>query len=132
MDHNPDSVMYARLRGLEAYETEEFLSHFQDQTVQWDTLLVAHVLEHMGRDEGLALVQSYLPYLREEARLVLICPQEWAYRRDATHVRWVDNSDLSELATQVGFGVRRALSFPWPRWAGAWAPYGEFIVVADR
>ena len=132
VDHNVEAVRMAREKGLRAYSDHEFFGAFNPMQDSWDTLLVAHVLEHMDDATADALLSSYLPFIKDEGRLVMVCPQEWAYARDATHLRWVDSARLAAHARTHGFHVVRSYSFPWTRSMGKWAPYGEFVVVAER
>ncbi|HEY7857496.1 MAG TPA: methyltransferase domain-containing protein [Candidatus Nanopelagicales bacterium] len=132
VDHNAESVAIAREQGVTAYTTTQWPDSPDAVVGSYDAMLLAHVLEHL--DEGTAdeLVESYLPYLTAQARLLLICPQERGYVSDATHVRWVDPDVLRASARRWGFRPVRAMSFPLPRFAGKTFPYNEFVLVADR
>lgn len=132
VDHNAEAVRLARLRGYEAYTDAEFFeeTHLQDR--RWDTVLMSHILEHLSRNEIDTLFETYAPFLVPGGRLVIICPQEWAYARDITHTTFLDTSALLSIAESHDFAALSAYSFPWPRWAGRWMPYGEFVVVAER
>jgi SAM-dependent methyltransferase len=132
VDHNAGSIEVARSRGLRAWSTAEWPTCPDAVPASFDTLLVAHVLEHMDAATADDLMRSYLPFLRERARLVLICPQERGYASDATHVRFVDAVDLVALAQTFGFSPVRTGSFPLPRVAGRVFTYNEFVAVADR
>jgi SAM-dependent methyltransferase len=132
VDHNPDSIATARGLGYRAWTTAEWPTCSDHELGAFDTLLVTHVFEHLADDEAEALLREYLPFLRPQARLVLICPQEWAYARDSTHVRFVTDGDLADLARRVGFRVVHQGSFPVPRFVGRVTPHAEFVVAADR
>lgn len=132
VDHNETSVGIARSRGLRAYTSTEFPSSPDASASGFDSLLFAHVLEHMPSAEASALVESYLPYLRPAGRVCFITPQERGYASDATHVEFVDLHALRALAHRLGFEVERAYSFPLPRPAGRWFTYNEFVLVAVR
>lgn len=84
----------------------------------------------MSRDDAVALVESYLPYLRRPGRVVLITPQERGYASDATHVEFVDLDGLADIARRCGLHVDRARSFPFPRAVGKVFTYNEFTLVA--
>lgn len=127
VDHNAQSVAVARSRGLEAYTVEEF---FAGNHGAFDSLLVAHVVEHMSGADALSMLKSYLPYLRPNGRVCLITPQESGYRSDSTHVRFVDFAGLGELARALDLAVERQYSFPLPRAAGRLFRYNEFVQVA--
>ena len=130
IDHNPTSVAVARARGLSASTPDEFLAGPHAHPGAFDSLLIAHVLEHMPQEAARALLSRYLGYVRPGGRVVLICPQERGWASDPTHVRFVDARALEELCGEVGILVERSSSFPFPRWAGHAFPYNEFVVVA--
>lgn len=130
VDHNATSVRLARSRGLTAFLPEAFAATHQDRSAIFDSLLFAHVLEHMDEPESRRLVEAYLPFVRPGGRVVLICPQERGYASDSTHVRFLDDDAMSALCRSVGLTVERAYSFPFPRPAGRVFPHNEFVVVA--
>ncbi|SES43238.1 Methyltransferase domain-containing protein [Pedococcus cremeus] len=132
VDHNPDSIAVARQRGLTVYVPEDFLRSPDARKGSFDSMLVAHVLEHLHADAADELLRTYLPYVRPGGRVVLITPQEVGYRTDETHVRFVDARELERQAHSLGLTVTRSYSFPFPRAAGKVFAYNEFVVVADR
>jgi SAM-dependent methyltransferase len=132
VDHNSSAVAEARARGFTAYTTEEFHQSDHARPGGFDSLLLAHVAEHVSHDVAMGIVKEYLPYLRPQGRVVFICPQEKGWTTDATHVRFVDFAGLSRLATDLGLSVERQFSFPFPRAAGRVFPYNEFVVVARQ
>ena len=132
VDHNADSIALARQRGFTAWTTDEWPTCPDAVESSFDSLVLAHVLEHVDEETGDAILREYLPYLRPSARLVLICPQERGYTTDATHVRFVDLNALEATARRLGFTPTRASSFPFPRLAGRAVPYNEFVLVAVR
>ena len=131
VDHNAESIEIARARGHEAYTVDEFEASPAAAPAAFDSLLFAHVLEHMTSAQGAALVETYLTYLRPGGRLCFITPQERGFASDATHVEFVDIDALRRLAARLGFSVERAYSFPFPRFAGRWFIYNEFVLVAS-
>ena len=88
------------------------------------------MLEHVA--EPAALIEQYLPLLVPGGRIVLITPQEAGWRSDATHVRFLDDRALVRILEALGFGLERAYSFPFPRWAGRAFRYNEFVVVGRQ
>ena len=132
VDHNVDSVGIARERGLRAWTSDEWPTCADAVESSFDAMLVAHVLEHLDEAAADAVLQSYLPYLRPDAKLVLICPQEKGYTTDHTHVRFVDEQGLRATARRLGFSPVRQYSFPFPRVTGKVFPYNEFVLVAQR
>jgi 2-polyprenyl-3-methyl-5-hydroxy-6-metoxy-1,4-benzoquinol methylase len=131
VDHNADSVAIARSRGLTAYTSEEFPASADCVPASFDTILLAHVVEHMDRDTAVGLLTGYRPFLKPGGRVVVITPQEAGYRTDDTHVRFVDFGGLADLASAIGFTITRTYSFPFPRMVGKVFPYNEFVAICQ-
>lgn len=131
VDHNPDLVQSARALGLTAYTTEEF---FGDPKLSapgsFDSLVAAHVIEHLQPAEAKEIIASYLPFVKPNGKVVWITPQERGYKTDYTHVHFSDFAFLRELAGDLGLHVVRQYSFPFPRWVGKVFPYNEFVQLA--
>jgi 2-polyprenyl-3-methyl-5-hydroxy-6-metoxy-1,4-benzoquinol methylase len=130
VDHNATSVRVAREAGLEAYTPDEFLESDRAKPGTFDSLLLAHVLEHLPEQDVPGLVESYLPYVRSGGTVVFITPQERGYASDATHVRFIGFAEATALAESLGLTVTKAYSFPLPRLAGRFFTYNEFVVVS--
>jgi SAM-dependent methyltransferase len=132
VDTNEHCVRAARARGLVAFTPSELRGTAYHRPAGFDTLLLAHVAEHMTEDQATALVRDYLLLLRPGGRLVAIAPQEAGFRSDPTHVELMDFSRLQRIAVRLGLVPERTYSFPFPRWAGRWFTYNEFVVVSRR
>ena len=130
VDHNEEAVAEARRRGHAALTTDEWAKSDLRVPGSFDSLLLAHVIEHMDEDSAVALLREYLPYLKPQGTVFFICPQERGYASDPTHVRFVDLSALDELARTVGLTPEAAFSFPLPRVAGRVFTYNEFCLRA--
>ena len=130
VDHNPTSVAKARERGLQAYTADEFLAGPLAHPGSFDSLLAAHLVEHMTEADAVDLLQTYLPLVRPTGKVVLITPQEKGYTTDATHVRFCGYEEVATLCEKVGLRVVRQYSFPFPRPAGKVFPYNEFVTLA--
>lgn len=130
VDHNAEAVADARSRGLTALTSEEWATSDLRAPGSFDSLLLAHVVEHMDRDSAVTLLQDYLPYLRPGGKVFFICPQERGYAADPTHVRFVDLDALAELARTVGLTPVKSFSFPFPRPVGKVFTYNEFCLLA--
>jgi SAM-dependent methyltransferase len=130
VDHNASSVAIARERGLEAYTPQEFLDGPHARAGSFDSLLAAHVVEHMSEEDAAALLRTYLPFVRTGGKVVLITPQERGYATDATHVRFCGFAEVTALCEAVDLAVERQYSFPFPRSMGQLFPYNEFVTVA--
>jgi SAM-dependent methyltransferase len=130
VDHNAASVSVARERGLVAYTADEFFTSAHAREGSFDSLLAAHVVEHMSEDDAIGLLKTYLPFVRAGGKVVLITPQEKGYATDATHVRFCGFAEVAALCETVGLTVVRQYSFPFPRAAGRIFPYNEFVTLA--
>jgi 2-polyprenyl-3-methyl-5-hydroxy-6-metoxy-1,4-benzoquinol methylase len=130
VDHNETSVEVCRSIGLTAYTPEEFLEAETDRLGSFDALVMLHVLEHLEDGDSDELLDTYLPFVRPQGRVVLVTPQERGFASDATHTHPVSGSDLVSLCERHGLLVDRWHSFPLPRWAGKIFIYNEFSVVA--
>jgi 2-polyprenyl-3-methyl-5-hydroxy-6-metoxy-1,4-benzoquinol methylase len=132
VDPNETAIAVCRENGHEAYTPEEFAAARQRAGVDrtFDTLLCAHVLEHLDEQTGVDLLRSYLPDLLVGGRVLLITPQERGQRSDPTHVRLMDARALRDLAEQCGLTIDRLSSFPLPRVFGRWFIYNETVTVA--
>ncbi|WP_030840380.1 class I SAM-dependent methyltransferase [Streptomyces sp. NRRL F-4474] len=129
VDHNPHSVRTCRERGLNAYTPDGLAEAPDCGPGSFDSLLLAHVLEHVEEGTAAMLLERYLPLVRPGGSAVMITPQEVGFRSDATHIRWVGFEELRRHAAKAGVAVRRTYSFPFPRPAGRVFPYNEFVLV---
>jgi O-antigen/teichoic acid export membrane protein len=126
IDHNVSNIAKARELGLEAYTPGDFKGG------SFDSLLFAHVLEHCA--DPAAVIRQYLPYLKSGGQLILITPQERGFYgvNDNSHVSFLDLDALSTIAISLGFKIKRAYSFPFPRFMGKLFTYNEFVLVAVK
>jgi SAM-dependent methyltransferase len=132
VDHNAESIAIAKARGLTAYTVDEFLESGAAVPASFDSLLLAHVLEHVSDDFGFELVSEYLKYLKPGGLVCFITPQERGFRTDATHINFVDFEKMVALYRKLGVVERRRYSFPFPRSIGKAFPYNEFVMVGAK
>ncbi|MEV6969576.1 class I SAM-dependent methyltransferase [Hamadaea sp. NPDC051192] len=132
VDHNPTSIDVCRQLGLEAYTSEEFFRDGHARPSSFDSLLAAHLAEHMDAADFDEVMAPYLPCLKPGGRLVLITPQERGYASDATHVRFVGFAEAADDCKRLGLDLVRQYSFPLPRSAGRSFTYNEFVTVARK
>ena len=132
VDHNADAVKIARSRGLTAFTTNEWPDSEAAIHDSFDSILLAHVLEHVSQEDSDEIIAAYLPYLRPNGKLVLICPQEKGFPTDPTHIRWVDETELRATGDRNEFHEIRNYSFPFPRFMGKFFTYNEFVYVGQR
>ncbi|MEV2237404.1 class I SAM-dependent methyltransferase [Micromonospora sp. NPDC049891] len=130
VDHNPTSVAHSRELGLEAYTVKEFFRSEHARPDAFDSLLAAHLLEHMPAQQARDVVSGYLPFVRSGGRAVFITPQERGYHSDPSHVRFVGFGETAQTCQDLGLTVLRQYSFPFHRVAGKVFTYNEFVTVA--
>jgi 2-polyprenyl-3-methyl-5-hydroxy-6-metoxy-1,4-benzoquinol methylase len=132
VDTNETAVRLARRQGFEAFTVQDFPASKWARAGAFDALLLAHVLEHMTRDDAIGMLRSWLPYLKPGGRTVLITPQEKGFRSDPTHVTFMDFDELTLITQTLGLVVTRRCSFPFPRLGGRFFTYNEFVVIAQK
>jgi SAM-dependent methyltransferase len=132
VDHNPTSIAAARAAGLTAYTIDDFFASEYATASRFDSLLAAHLVEHLAEAQGLEILRSYLPFVRSGGRAVFITPQERGYASDATHVRFCGFPEVAKLCADLGLTLARQYSFPLPRAAGKAFTYNEFVTVATK
>jgi SAM-dependent methyltransferase len=130
VDHNQESVNFAKRRGFQAIHTSEISSSLKHK--QFDTFLLAHILEHMPDLESIKLIEEYLPLLKPQGTVVVICPQELGFKHDPTHVNFVKFPEIENVLSAAGLRPIKKYSFPFPRFMGRYWVYNEFIVVAKN
>ena len=132
VDHNPHSVAVARAAGLDAYTVDELFARPElSRPGAYDSLLVAHVVEHLSPRDARDVIRMYLPLVPPGARVVFITPQERGYASDATHVSFTGFDELAALAGDLGLREHKRYSFPFPRAAGRVFTYNEFVMVTS-
>jgi 2-polyprenyl-3-methyl-5-hydroxy-6-metoxy-1,4-benzoquinol methylase len=130
VDTNPHSVESARRSGLTAHTADEFAACADAVRGGYDTLLFAHVLEHMPAEQASDLLGEYLPYLKPGGRVVVIVPQEAGFRSDPTHVNFLDLAELSGIEAAHGLIRETGYSFPLPRAAGRFFTHNETVSLS--
>ena len=132
IDHNEHTISIAKKDGYTAYTTAEFKESKYNKRSAYDSLLLAHVIEHMSTETAKNILGEYSKYLVPNGRIVIICPQEAGYKSDQTHETFFDFSKIKHLLNDVGFIVVKQYSFPLPRFIGKFFKYNEFVVVAQK
>jgi len=126
IDHNLASVEICRGLGFEAYTPDDFAVQPRGT---FDSLLLSHVLEHMSESEGLAMLKSYVPFLRDGGRVILITPQLAGQRSDPTHVRYVGQIEAARLLADLGATAIETRSHPFPAFVGKLFRHNENIAI---
>jgi 2-polyprenyl-3-methyl-5-hydroxy-6-metoxy-1,4-benzoquinol methylase len=132
IDHNSDFVALVRSRGLVAYTTEEFAHAPEARSESFDSILLAHVIEHVEQSTADKILQTYLPYVRPGGSVHFITPQELGHASDPTHIHFTDFEALRALAERNDLTVVRTFSYPFPRRMGKIFKYNEFNVLARK
>jgi 2-polyprenyl-3-methyl-5-hydroxy-6-metoxy-1,4-benzoquinol methylase len=132
VDINPHSIEVARDQGLTAYTSDEFGSSPHAVPGGYDSILLAHVLEHMALDQASDLIGEYLPYLGPGGRVVVIVPQEAGFASDPTHVTFIDLQQLAVFEERHGLFREKAYSFPFPRAVGRFFKHNETVVLSRK
>jgi SAM-dependent methyltransferase len=132
VDTNEYCVRAARNRGLTAFTPGELRNSEYNRAGRFDSLLLAHVAEHMSLEQAIEVLRGYVDLVRVDGQLILIAPQEAGFKSDHTHVQMMDFARLQRLCEAVGFIVERAYSYPLPRWAGPFFTYNEFVVTGRK
>ena len=131
IDHNPTSINMAKGRGLTAFTPEGFKNSAYSNTL-FDSLLVAHVFEHLTKADANKLLEEYLPYLKSKGKIVIITPQKAGFASDPTHVTMMDPQLVSAILGSVGSRILKQYSFPFPYWVGDFFKYNENISIAFK
>lgn len=133
VDHNPYSVQTARSIGGNAFtDAEFFASAALTAPGGFDSILAAHLIEHLTPTEAREVIGMYLPALKPGGRVVFFTPQERGYASDPTHIAFTGFDELRQLCTDLGLVRARHYSFPFPRFLGKLFIYNEFIVIAEK
>lgn len=132
IDHNEHSIEIVNRMGMIGFTPAEFEKSDENRVGAFDSILFAHVLEHMTLRDGLKLIQKYTPLLRSAGKVIALCPQEKGFKTDPTHVTFLDFAALGEIFVAAGLKTEKSYSFPFPRFLGTWFPYNEFVVVGRK
>ena len=132
IDHNQHTVEIARSRGLKAYTMAEFQTSPYNQAATFDSVLMSHVAEHMREVEVVKLLTAFIPLLKPYGQVILICPQEYGYRSDPTHVQFLDFERLRWIVSESGLIPVKEYSFPFPRVVGRLFKYNEFVSISRK
>jgi SAM-dependent methyltransferase len=133
IDVSLSSLAVCRQRGLTVFTPEKFEASVYNRPGRFDSLLLAHVCEHMTEKEAIELVTRYTRLVKPSGRLVLITPQEAGFAQyPEDHVEFMDLVSLRRIAAAVGFASKASYSFPLPRPLGRLLRSNEFVMIATR
>jgi 2-polyprenyl-3-methyl-5-hydroxy-6-metoxy-1,4-benzoquinol methylase len=131
VDHNETSVDFANEKGLKSFTSAQFLTNSENKNKKFDTILLSHVLEHIDEETQNEIFIQYLPFLKPNARIVIICPQEVGFDSDPTHIRWVDEEILMKTLISLNCSKKKVSSFPFPRRVGSKFIYNQFVAIGQ-
>lgn len=131
VDHNKYSVELARTAGYNAVTVDEFKSNKKKfKNNSFDSMLLAHVLEHMSTEQGINIIKEYLPFVK--SKVVIICPQEKGFTTDETHVNFLNHADIENILKGLGLTITKSYSFPFHKQTGKIFTYNETVVVGEK
>lgn len=87
---------------------------------KFDTLLFSHILEHMNFQDGISLIKTYLPFLNNSGRLVIIVPHGFCFKNAPTHILYYEINKVKELATNIKFLVTKSFYHHFPDFLSQW------------
>lgn len=132
IDCNPNSVYVAKNRGFIAFTNEEFEISQYNTRNKFDSILFAHVAEHIGKRESAELLKKYIMLLKPGGRLIIISPQEAGYRHGPAHIEFIDFMKMRHIAEGLNLMIMREYSFPLPRIFGQVFTGNEFVSVSRK
>ncbi len=131
IDHNPTSVEICTAQGLKAYTNIDFEQSPYNLPQTFDAILLAHVAEHMTQKDTVALLAQYQHLLKPNGKIIVITPQEAGFRSDDTHVEFMDFDKVKNVFNLLRCRTVKQYSFPFPRFAGRFFKYNEFVSIAQ-
>lgn len=138
LEINTSSVEYCRQRGLDVRPFEPATDDYQLRDVEpnsYQTFLMSHVLEHIPDTANvLRKVLASCARLGME-RVVIKVPGAFMYKKDSTHVTFVDRAWLSmqDLLKTDAFEAREMSYYPINNeWIGKYSIVHEMLIVYDR
>lgn len=131
IDHNAFMIKYLKTKGLNALTTQEFKKG-KIHKKRFDSILIAHVIEHLANGESKKFIREYSKYLKKGGRILIICPQSKGFSKDSTHRVYQDFDSISKLIESTGFKVISRQSFPFPVFMGGSFGPNEFWVLGKK
>ena len=132
IDHNADCVAACVAKGLMAFTPDDFAASEFAADGRFDSILVAHVLEHMTEADAVRLLRDHLRYIKRGGAVIVITPQERGQRSDATHVHLVDPASVRRIADAARLRVEWIRSFPFSPSIGKVFTHNETVSLLRR
>lgn len=131
VDHNKHAVGVAKAAGYNAVTVDEFMGNVKKyKKDSFDSMLLAHVLEHLTTKDGKKIIKDYLPFVKN--KVVVICPQEKGFTTDETHINFLTHAGIEKILEDCGLVVTKSYSFPFHKKVGKVFTYNETVVVAEK
>jgi 2-polyprenyl-3-methyl-5-hydroxy-6-metoxy-1,4-benzoquinol methylase len=127
VDPDTQAVQISRERGFKTFTPQDFAIEFA--ATKFDSLLCSHVLEHMNPEEGASLLKAYLPHLKKNGKIVLICPQSAGYKSDDDHKYFHTQESLHKILKSLNIKFEKSYSFPFPNFVGSIFKHNESVVI---
>ena len=135
---NTTSVEYCRQRGLDVRPYDPATDKYELRDIEpnvYQTFLMSHVLEHIpDTAHVLRMLLASCARLGID-RVVIKVPGAFMYKKDATHVTFVDRAWLAkhDLMSAAGFTVEEISYYPFnAEWIGRFSIVHEMLIVYDR
>ncbi len=132
VDHNKHSIDKINDEGLIGFVTKDFTKSKYAKWGRFDSMLLAHVIEHMKISDAEKIIKDYLPYIRKDGKVIIICPQKKGFASDKTHVTFYNRQKISKLLNNLGLEVVKKQSFPFHEKIGDIFTYNEYVVVGIK
>lgn len=132
IDHNKYSINYLVKEGFIAYTVGDFKKSEHSKVATYDSLLFAHIIEHLTVKESKDMIRNYLKYLKKGGQVVIICPQKKGFSKDSTHITLHDRESIARLLSGLGLKILTKHSFPLPEYFGGIFAPNEYWVVGQK
>lgn len=131
IDHNKFMISHLKDNGFNAFTTDEFDGIIDQYQNYFDSILIAHVIEHLSIEDAKSLINKYRRSLKKQGNILIICPQIKGFGKDSTHVQFHNLETISDLLESMDLRVRIKKSFPFPEFVGRYFAPNEYWVLAS-
>lgn len=132
IDHNKYMVEDLTKKGYLAFTNSSFKISKYAKKNTFDSLLFAHIIEHMTAKEAKKMISDYLKYLKKNGNVLIICPQKKGFSKDSTHIQFHDRESISKILKELVLSIQLAQSFPFPELLGPIFAPNEYWVLAKK
>jgi SAM-dependent methyltransferase len=138
LELNKTSVEYCNKLGLDVRDYDPDTDRYRLAAVEpnvYGTFLMSHVLEHIPDTANVLRAILASCHRLAIGRVVIKVPGALMYKKDKTHVTFVDRAFLrdNDLLATEGFAVSEISYYPFnAEWIGRYSLVHETLVVYDR